>query len=366
MFQAIAKADPVSLDRLAPVFIKGSRKAAALLALDHLFSRLPTLKSYTADEMSQFLAKFLEYSRLLHSVISDPDPLSHNSIKQLFCIREVSNTEYNLELGTFLHSSAIGDCDGHQHPTVALSKNDVVLALRKYLAARLCERTIEENHLCCNASAFSQCLTFIINDTCNRVNCPQEHVRLADLDPKRYNLRLGIHLRQIHILQVMYSVSQGRRFVCVITSVFAALVTYSRPLSLGALHWLTHLYEAFNPHFHVQGSIADFDLSPIPGAHVAIGVMKHLVRDALYSLQPGQWDKYLTTILKLTSLLFTFDKSVALECIRQAYFVVHRTRIPLFKYPDPDGCYAVEDIVHLFDGTKQTCISSGMKFLRSV
>lgn len=210
MFRAIAQADLASLDKLAYVFLKGNRNPAALLALDHFFSRLPVLKSYNIHDMSLFLTKFLEYARLLHFIISHPDPLSVSSIRQLFCIREVSNTEYGLELGSFLHSSAIGDRDGFMYlhySVAALSKNDVVSALRKYLAGHLCERVTKENDLCCDALVFSQYLTFIINDQCNRVNCPQEHVKLADLDSKRYNVRLGIHLQQMCILQRMYSVN---------------------------------------------------------------------------------------------------------------------------------------------------------------
>ena len=211
MFQAIAQANLADLDQFALLFIKGNRKAAALLALDHFFSRLPVLKSYTIQEISPFLAKFLEYTRLLRAIIVHPDPLNESSIRELFCIREVSSTEYGLEPGSFLHSSATGDRDGFvylQYSVVSLSKNDVVSALRKYLAAHLHERVTEENDLCYDASVFSQCLTFIVNGYCNRANCPQEHVKLADLDSKRYNLRLAIHLQQICILQIMYSINR--------------------------------------------------------------------------------------------------------------------------------------------------------------
>lgn len=210
MFRAIAKEDRGSLEKLSRVFIEENKNAAALLALDHFFSRLPVLKSHKVQEMSLFLEQFRQYSRLLYQVISHPDPLGVDSIKRLFCIREISNTEYGMELGSFLHSSAIGDRYGPmylQHSNVTLSKREMVTALKKYLAEHLCERVTRENELCCGAVVFSQCLTFIVNGQCNYGNCSQEHVKSADLDSKRYNIWIGIHLQQICILQLMYSVN---------------------------------------------------------------------------------------------------------------------------------------------------------------
>ena len=208
MFRAIANKDLTALPELAHLFIKGDRKAAALLALDHFVSRsLSVLKSYRIQEMSLFLAEFLEYTRLLDFFISHPDPLSIHSIKKLFRIREVSNTEYRLDIGSFLHKAATD-----QSSVTSLSKNSVAVALRKYLGTRLREHFTKENDLCSKAPVFSQCLTFIVNDgCCSRASCPQEHAELAVLDPERYNVRLGIHLQQISILQMMYSINPQLR-----------------------------------------------------------------------------------------------------------------------------------------------------------
>ena len=223
MFHAIAQADLAGLERLANVFLEQDRKTAALLALDHFFSRLPVLRSYKLQEMSLFLDKFLKYARLLHGIISHADPLSRKSIKRLFCIIEISNTEYGIGLGSFLHRSATADRQGPMYLQpfiVVLSKREMVMALRKYLAAHLRERVTEENDLCYDAVVFTPCLTFIVNDQCNRFNCPQEHVKSTDLDAKRYNLRIGIHLQQIYILQLMYSANPylDRQSWCVVTS----------------------------------------------------------------------------------------------------------------------------------------------------
>ena len=209
MFRAIAQANLASLERLANVFLEQDRKAAALLALDHFFGRLPVLRSYKLQEMSLFLDKFLKYARLLYGIISHADPLGSKSIKRLFCITELPNTDYGMGLGSFLHSSAIAGRQGPmhlQHFVVALSKREMVIALREYLAAHLRGRVTEENQLCRNAVVFTPCLTFVVNDQCKRVDCPQEHVKSTDLDAKRYNLRIGVHLQQISILQLMYSV----------------------------------------------------------------------------------------------------------------------------------------------------------------
>ena len=250
MFRAIAQADLASLERLANVFLEQDKKAAALLALDHFFGRLPVLRSYKLQEMSLFLGKFLKYARLLHSIISHVEPLSSKSIKRLFCITEISNTEYGMGLGSFLHSSATADRRRPmylQRFIVALSKREMLMALRKYLAAHLRVRVTEENNLCCDAVVFMPCLPFIVNDYCNHFNCPQEHVKSTDLDAKRYNLRIGVHLQQIFILHLMYSVNvhlpRQRKYVVIYFRVlvggllkerlasFAGSLTFTRPLT---------------------------------------------------------------------------------------------------------------------------------------
>ena len=143
MFRTIVHRDLASLETLPHLFIKSRRNAAALLALDHVFSRVPVLKSHTLLEMSLFLNKFRRYTRLLHDIISHPDPLRVTSIRRLFCITKISNTEWGMEPGSFLHSSATGDRDGPmylQTSVVTLSEREMVAAIQKYLALHLRER----------------------------------------------------------------------------------------------------------------------------------------------------------------------------------------------------------------------------------
>ncbi|KAG8220598.1 hypothetical protein J3R82DRAFT_2824 [Butyriboletus roseoflavus] len=350
MFHAIEQADRVSLEKLSHVFIKEEKKAAALLALDHFFSPLPVLKSHKLQEMSIFLEQFRHYSRLLYQVISHPDPLGGDSIKRLFCIREISSNEYSLEPRSFLHNSATGDRNGPMDPgssAITLSKKQMVATLRGCLAEYLRERVTEENELCYDAVVFSPCLTNIVTQQCHRGDCPLDHVRLLDLDAKYYNTRIGIHLQQMCILQNMYSAHPYLiRRKCVVD-------------------WLVHLYEAFYPEFHIQGSIATLDPSMIPGFNEGRGVMKHWVWEALHILSANHDPQgFLTTVLKLTSLLFVFDKSSALKCINQAPFVAHHIWPREFEYSD--GSYVVEDILNFFDGAMQTSISAGLRFLRHV
>ncbi|KIJ59804.1 hypothetical protein HYDPIDRAFT_118051 [Hydnomerulius pinastri MD-312] len=350
MFIAIAQVDMPSLEALARTFVEKHErkgKGCALLALDHVFSRLPSLKSANLQEMSAFLTEFHHYTRLLYQVISHPDPVDSDTIRQLFCISETSSNEYEMEPGSFLHSRAVRDRDGPmylQQAAVALSREDMNYALRKYLAEHLRERVSEENRVCCSAVVFSQCLTFTMFGYCNRGGCPQDHITLSALDVKQYNGRIGIHLQQMCILQNMYSANprMGRQ--------------------KSVLEWLSHLYEALNPQFYVQGTTADLDLSLIPGARDSIRVMKNWVRDALYHFNDRTG--FLTPVLKLTSLVFAFDGSNALKCINQAPLHVPRFRPGIFIYPN--GRYIVEDIVNFFRGAAQTSISSGILFLRHI
>ena len=150
--------------------------------------------------MSLFLSKFTEYNRLLHLIISHTDPLRIDSITRLFCIRQDSIAKYGLGIGSFLHRSATRDRNGRfsnsKKSVITLSKNEVVLVLRKYLAEYLRERVLEENEFCRKAPVFSQ-YPYVVNS-------PQGRVEPEDF--RQYNLRLGIHLQQINILQSMFPV----------------------------------------------------------------------------------------------------------------------------------------------------------------
>jgi hypothetical protein len=101
----------------------------------------------------------------------------------------------------------------------------------------------------------------------------------------------------------------------------------------------------------------------IPAAKEGSGVMKHWVWEALHILSVHHDPKgFFTTVLKLTSLLFVFDKPSALKCINRAPFVTNVIKPREFVYPDGD--YVVEDLLNLFDGVTQTSISAGLKVLR--
>ena len=127
--------------------------------------------------------------------------------------------------------------------------------------------------------------------------------------------------------------------------------------------WLVHLYEAFNPEFHIQGSTADLDLSMIPAAKEGMGIMKHWVWEALRILSAQHHPKgFFTTVFKLMSLLFAFDKSSALKCINQAPFITSDIKSLEFVYAD--GGDGVEDLLNFFDGAMQSSISAGLKLLR--
>lgn len=87
-------------------------------------------------------------------------------------------------------------------------------------------------------------------------------------------------------------------------------------------------------------------------------IVGHWVRDALYNLRRD----FLTTVLRLTSLFFAFDKSSAISCIKKAYDSLLHSQL---LHPD-DSEYVVEDIVKFFDDTHHICVSAALGFLRYV
>jgi hypothetical protein len=101
----------------------------------------------------------------------------------------------------------------------------------------------------------------------------------------------------------------------------------------------------------------------IPAAKEGMGVMKHWVWEALHIISVHHDPRgFFTKVLKLTSLLFVFDKPSALKCINRAHFITKDIKPWQFVYSD--GGDGFEDLLNLVDGAMQTSISAGLKFLR--
>ncbi|KAG2139121.1 uncharacterized protein EDB93DRAFT_708493 [Suillus bovinus] len=351
MFQNISRGNHEPLRSLALAFQGHHNRPAALLCLDHIFSRVTDIRTFTVDEMQRFLQQFYAYARLLYLILTFPDPMEHRGIQRLFSVMRLSGDEFLIPVGTFLHNKVIEIRQDitwvSEHPSgYTASRKDVTQLLQQSIRTILKDKVSEVDDMCCNSPVFSQCMQFLISGSCRRDNCPQEHVAVSKLDRQYYNGRVAIHIWQILILQLMYS----------------AHPYIERRNSMR--DWLKHLYEAINPPFFIQGSPADLDMNMMPLRLDGMKVVKLWIRESFYSLDPFYTQaEFLTMLMGITSLSFAFDRSDAPAYISRAKCTISG---PLELVRKGDKRYMVHDLLGSYHGAARSSISSGISYLLHV
>ncbi|KAG2085197.1 uncharacterized protein F5147DRAFT_794237 [Suillus discolor] len=351
MFQNILRGNHEPLRNLALNFDKQNNKAAALICLDHIFSRTTDIQAFTVDEMQQFLQQFHAYARLLYLTLTFPDPMGHRGIQRLFSIVRLSGDQFLIPDGTFLHNNLMEDRQGitwvSEHSSGYTASRRVVTQLLQQSIRKILKDKISEiDVMCCKSPVFSQCLQFLISGVCRRDNCPQEHVAVSRLDRQHYNNRVAIHIWQILILQFMYS----------------AHPYIERRKSMR--NWLKHLYEVNNPPFFIQGSPADLDMNLMPLRRDGMKVGKLWIRESFYSLDPSHTQaEFLTVLMGITSLSFAFDRDDTPVYISRAKCTISGPFELVRKW---DKRYMAHDLFNSYQGATRSSISSGILYILHV
>ncbi|KAI6165391.1 hypothetical protein EDD17DRAFT_226022 [Pisolithus thermaeus] len=349
MFRAAAAEEPdrKALEALAESFIERKEKVAALWCLYHVYSRLPRLLSATLDDLSRFLEKFYIYSQLLYIVASHHDPVGERGIRRLFGITLLSDDRYAAEPGSFILTTPGAESTSNDARTnVSHTHARITNALKECVRSYLRYQVNTEIRLCYNPQHFSHCLSFVSSGFCNYAGCKQQHISPSSLDTIQYNARIGIHLQQMSILQLVYSAFPDMRGWSSVKDEIA--------------DWIARLYETFFPPFRAQGSIADLNWSSVQGASDGIRVTRNWVCGAIYSLDPRKSADFLTDVLRLIKLSSIFGVSDAFRnanCMRW-----YPPRI-LFRHP---GRYIVADMIDSAQSFTQSSISAGILGLRHI
>jgi hypothetical protein len=349
MFQSILREDHELLKKLALIFQEHGHHAAALHCLDHFFARSIDIRPFQLHEMASFLETFHTYARLLHQTSTLPDPLGRREcdVQRLFSIVPLSGDEFLIPSGTFLHDSVTttqNDClvSMHQSGYTASRRNATELICLS-IRAVLKDKVLVLDELCCGAPVFFQCLPYIVYGTCERKECPQEHVTMSSLDRVQYNAHVALHMQLILILQLLYSADPS-------TMQWESM-----------RNWLEHLHEALAPPLSIQGSFADLDLTLIPHGLAGQRVVKNWIRESFYRLNPSTSPEFLTTLMKITSLGFAFDRNDAPSYIAQANCVTQNKFVELLR--KPDDRYLVMDMFSSYQGVSPGSIELGILFL---
>ncbi|KAG2070722.1 hypothetical protein BDR04DRAFT_1076592 [Suillus decipiens] len=353
MFQSILREDHESLNKLALTFQEHGHHTAALHCLDHFFTQSIDIHPFQLHEMASFLETFHTYAQLLYQTSTLPDPLGRREcdVQKLLSIVPLPGDEFLIPRGTFLHKSVTGIPQENRPVAVhrsgyTASRKDTTELIRQCIRTVLKDKVLAVDKMCCNAPVFSQCLSYIVSGTCQSEQCPQIHVAISNLDRMQYNAHVAIHVQLILILQLLHSAHPSTE------------------------QWQTmrdrleHLYEALAPPSSIQGSFADIDLTLIPYGLAGLRVVKSWIRDSFYRLNPSNSPRFLTTLMRITSLSFTLDQNNAPAYIARAECLAQNRYARLLR--KPDNRYLILDMVSSYEGAAPSSISSGIMFLLHV
>ena len=218
MFQAVSRRDRSELLRLGKAFHRAGNSPAALLCLDHYFVNPPHIKVTKGSETLDALHAYLVYVRLLRHVAVEQDPCHQTAFQKLFGFRFSTESFVLVPRGTFLFTLLENISPGASwkmtEEGVFIPDYELKQHFQTGMKGRLRSRIQEENQICLGAHAFTPCISYAALATCRRGDCPQEHLLPSEQTPEAYNIRIQLHLQQLHILATLASVepSEGLRY----------------------------------------------------------------------------------------------------------------------------------------------------------
>ncbi|KAI6140812.1 hypothetical protein BKA82DRAFT_31698 [Pisolithus tinctorius] len=270
--------------QLGEEFSDQKENTMALMAFDVFYSRMPTLHSVHPSEFDNFLRRFERYIRLLASIVSGDIPLraTDPQVRKVFGIVPSSDHHYSITTGSFLHRKFTQN----RHLSA-----DIDLLLNARLKERLRQKVVEENNISCIARAFSPpCPFSLLHDCrCYTTRCNHQHLRRTSLNAALYNMKVNLHLQQILILDLMFTVVG--RYKDWYSSMMAGL---------------HRLYAAIYCPIYVAGSVADLDWNLVRNAAECISAARTWIQKAIEYLvttdDPTKEGDYLMNIIRVTCL----------------------------------------------------------------
>ena len=222
--------DFVQLRRLASSFLKRANSAAALVCLDHVFSRTPNLHKATLKETEDLLSLYLAYVRLLDQFWRDGQlsegsdrqkvlafegsdrqkvPAFKGSDRQKVLALEVQQEDYYLvPKNTFIHVeiSAKRGIFNDPPPEYICSREELGRITSEAILRRIKSRVETQERACRGTRGFSPCLLTLIGRKCSNEQCQFQHTKPDEITVDWFHARLRFLFLEFQILRL------GQRF----------------------------------------------------------------------------------------------------------------------------------------------------------
>ena len=201
MFQAIQRADYETLRMLAKTFIETKDDLAAVLCLDHVFSRPFELQGLTIFEVQESLSLYLGYIRLLIKFLHDESVFNNLDKQRLFGFQALGEGRWLVPRHTVLHEGLAGASDSSERGDdgYICGYDELRRGIKVVIKNRISTRTWTENRACREIRGFSPCLRFLIHGECNHL-CTFRHILPQRVTIDWYHARLRLILLQFEIL----------------------------------------------------------------------------------------------------------------------------------------------------------------------
>ncbi|KAH6917673.1 hypothetical protein BKA70DRAFT_1178689 [Coprinopsis sp. MPI-PUGE-AT-0042] len=356
MFQAIRSLDLKALREVAQRFHKRNERLQALMCLDYCFATPPKFMGQENTAICPVLEAFMVYCNLLRETASACD-LDSPIIQRLFGFQPASSEGiFQLHRGTWLyqHLAPLPDLVLQMaEESPELSGQVIQDTLTSQLWKRLSDRIRVEDDICLRTKTFTPCLPFVMNDQCNLIECPRQHIHWAKLTQDWYTTQLRMCLQQIQVVHYLHAIPNE------------SMEKRTRELRF----WIRKFFDTLFPPTHFLGSPATARLDRIPEAPRSLAIIKAWCRDILFTRPPRNPTdpRVLSTIYETVLLSLTIDKYDASKYISQGpYLRTYVSSAPYYRQTATGDAYVVPELLLSLKGSEKPFITAGILFLRQV
>ena len=192
------------LRRLAFMFLRRSNKPAALLCLDRVFFRFPSLLKAGLVETESLLSVYLTYVRQLDQIWRNGRLSEGSDCQKIFAFEVQQEDHYVVPSNTFLHgkiSASRGNLDNPPSEYIC-SHEELGRAISEAILGHLKARVSTQEHACRGTRGFSPCLNTLLRKHCSYEPCQFQHIPANEITLDWFHVRLRFFFLEFQILRV--------------------------------------------------------------------------------------------------------------------------------------------------------------------
>lgn len=203
--------DFVQLRRLASRFLMRRNNPAALVCLDHLFSRALSFHGATLMETESLLSLYLTYVRLLDQLWRDGRLSEGSNCQKIFAFEVQQKDQYLVPKNTFIYRrvSAARGILRDSPAEYTCSHEELGRITSGAILGHIKHRTDIQERACRGTRGFSPCLYTLIGRNCSNEYCQFQHIRPNEITLDWLHARIRFLFLEFQILRVAQLFDKG-------------------------------------------------------------------------------------------------------------------------------------------------------------